>query len=131
MLSSLAHQVANVEAGRRDRLEHGNLSVVRDFTDVRDIVRAYRLLAVGGRPGTIYNIGTGRDVSLETMLELLISQARAPIPTYCDPARMRAIDLPRLLADPTRLCQDTGWTPLISIETTLGDMLQYWRDSIP
>jgi len=128
VLASLARQVAAVEAGRALAVEHGNLAIVRDFTDVRDIVQAYRLLVLKGRPGQIYNLGTGRDVSLQQMLNILIGQARVPIPTHADPARMRTIDQPRLLANAGKLRQDTDWTPQIPIETTLGDMLQYWRE---
>jgi GDP-4-dehydro-6-deoxy-D-mannose reductase len=130
VLSSMARQVAEVEAGRRVAVEHGNLAVVRDFTDVRDIVRAYRLLVVEGRPGTVYNIGTGRDLTLERMLEILIGFARTPIPTRTDPTRMRAVDLPRLLADSSRIRDHTGWEPTLPVATTLADMLRFWRESL-
>ena len=129
--ASLARQVAEVEAGRSPAVEHGNLAIVRDFTDVRDLVKAYRLLILKGHPGLVYNLGTGRDLSLQQMLEILISLARTSIPTHANPARMRAVDLPRLLANASRLTQHTGWTPQLSIETTLADMLQYWRDQPP
>jgi GDP-4-dehydro-6-deoxy-D-mannose reductase len=126
-LSSLARQVAAVEAGRCNAVAHGDLSVVRDFTDVRDIVRAYRLLATRGRAGEAYNIGTGRDVSLAAMLATLRGLARVPIPTRTDPARLRPVDQPRLLADAAKLRADTGWEPAIPLERTLGDMLDHWR----
>lgn len=130
VLSSLARQVAEVELGHRATVEHGNLAVVRDFTDVRDIVHAYRLLVLQGHAGTVYNIGTGRDLSLQQMLEILVQHSRRPIPCHSDPARFRGVDLPRLLADATLLYTHTGWKPQFSTDSTLADMLQYWRDQL-
>jgi GDP-4-dehydro-6-deoxy-D-mannose reductase len=127
VLSSLARQVAEVEAGLRPAVEHGNLAVVRDFTDVRDIVRAYRLLALEGRPGEVYNVGTGRDVPLSAMLDALRSLARSPVEARVDPARFRPVDQPLLLADASKLRAETGWEPAYSIERTLADMLESWR----
>lgn len=128
VLSSFARQVAEIERGDRDCIEVGNLEVVRDFTDVRDIVRAYRLLAEHGRPGEIYNIGTGRDASLSRLLEILRGLARAPVDVRVNPDRVRPVDQPRLLADASKLRGDTGWAPRWTIEQTLADMLSYWRD---
>jgi GDP-4-dehydro-6-deoxy-D-mannose reductase len=122
--------VAEIEAGRRVRIEVGNLNVVRDFTDVRDIVRAYRLLVERGRIGEIYNIGSTRDVSLSAMLEILRGLAKTPIEVHVDPARLRPVDQPRLLADAAKLQADTGWEPLYTIEQTLSDMLDWWRDRL-
>ncbi len=130
VLSSLARQVAEVEAGLKPVVEHGNLDVVRDFTDVRDIVRAYRLLALRGKPGEIYNIGTGRDVSLTRMLEILRGLCRTPVEARVDPSRFRPVDQPRLLADASKLRQATGWEPRFTTEQTLADMLDHWRKAI-
>lgn len=130
VLSSLARQVAEVETGQKPRVEVGNLRVVRDFTDVRDIVRAYRLLAQSGSAGEIYNLGTNRDIELSRMLDILRSLAKAPIEVYQDPKRMRAVDQPRLLADASKLKTTTGWEPQYSTEQTLADMLQSWRDAL-
>lgn len=129
-VSSFARQVAEVEAGRRARIEVGNLEVVRDYTDVRDIARAYRRLATDGRPGEIYNVGTGRDVSLGAMLGMLAGLARVPVEVRVDPARLRPVDQPRLLADAAKLRAATGWEPTYSIERTLADMLEDWRGRI-
>ena len=126
VLSSFARQVAEVEAGLRERIEVGNLDVVRDFTDVRDIVRAYRLLAERGHPGEIYNVGTGRDDSLATLLDTLRRLARTPVEVVVDPARVRPVDQPLLLADATKLRSHTGWQPAFTAEQTLADMLAYW-----
>jgi GDP-4-dehydro-6-deoxy-D-mannose reductase len=127
VLSSLARQVAEVEVGTRAQVEHGNLDVVRDFTDVRDISRAYRLLVERGEPGEVYNIGTGRDVPLARVLEILRSLARVEIQARQDLARVRPVDQPRLLADASKLRAATGWESTYSLERTLADMLDDWR----
>jgi GDP-4-dehydro-6-deoxy-D-mannose reductase len=131
VLSALARQVAEVEAGRKARVEVGNLDVVRDFTDVRDVVRAYRLLAERGAPGEIYNLGTGQGVKLSDALDTLTVQAHAPIAVHVDPARVRPVDQPLLVADANKLRRATGWAPRFSISRTLADMLEYWRAAIP
>jgi GDP-4-dehydro-6-deoxy-D-mannose reductase len=130
VLSALARQVAEVEAGQKARVEVGNLDVVRDFTDVRDVVRGYRLLAERGRPGEIYNLGSGRGTRLADALDTLTGLARAPITVFIDPARVRPVDQPLLVADPSRLRAATGWEPQFSIAQTLADMLQYWRGAV-
>lgn len=129
-LSSFARQVAEVERGDRARIEVGNLDVVRDFTDVRDIVRAYRLLATDGRPGEVYNIGTGRDVPLSAMLATLCRLARRPVEVVVDPDRVRPVDQPLLLADASKLRLDTGWEPRYTLDQTLADMLDAWRAAL-
>jgi GDP-4-dehydro-6-deoxy-D-mannose reductase len=130
VLSALARQVAEVEAGKKPRVEVGNLDIVRDFTDVRDVVRGYRLLATRGAPGEIYNLGSGRGTKLADALEFLRSKATAPVEVYVDPARVRPVDQPLLVADPSKLRAATGWAPAYSIEQTLADMLDYWRKVI-
>jgi GDP-4-dehydro-6-deoxy-D-mannose reductase len=130
VLASLAQQVAEVEVGLKSTVAVGNLEVTRDFTDVRDIVQAYRLLALGGTAGEIYNIGTGRCVKLGEMLDILRSLATVPIPVRTDPARLRSVDQPLLLADASKLRAATGWQPAYTIEQTLSDMLASARDSI-
>lgn len=130
VLGSFARQVAEVERGTRPRIEVGNLDVVRDFTDVRDIVRAYRLLAEHGDPGEVYNIGTGRDESLASMLEALRGLARSPVEVVVDPARVRPVDQPLLLADASKLRSRTGWEPRYGTEQTLSDMLDFWRSHL-
>ncbi len=129
-LSSFAKQVAEIEVGLRPRIEVGNLEVTRDFTDVRDIVTAYRLLATKGKAGEIYNIGTGRDISLKRMLEILKEQSSANVEIHVDPARVRPVDQPLLLADASKLRAETGWEPQFTTEQTLRDMLDYWRKQV-
>ncbi len=130
VLAALALQVAEVESGRRDCLEVGNLGVVRDFTDVRDVVRAYRLLAQGGTPGEIYNLGSGQGVKIAEALEHLRSLAKTPVPVRVDPARVRPVDLPLLVADASKLRTAVGWEPRYPIEQTLADMLDCCRQSL-
>lgn len=127
VLASFARQVVEIERGRRTRIDVGNLDVTRDFTDVRDIVRAYRLLVEQGRAGEVYNIGTGRDVPLSALLERLRALARVSVPVHVDPARARPVDQPRLLADASKLRGTTGWAPSYTIEQTLADMLEHAR----
>ncbi len=97
--------------GRRDCLEVGNLDVVRDFTDVRDVVRGYRLLAQHGTAGEIYNLGSGRGTKIADALEHLRSLATEPIAVRVDPARVRPVDQPLLVADASKLRAAIGWEP--------------------
>jgi GDP-4-dehydro-6-deoxy-D-mannose reductase len=129
-LGGWARQVAEIELDRKRSIEVGNLEVVRDFTDVRDIVRAYRLLILHGTPGEAYNIGTGRENSLRDLLEILRATSRVPFEITVDPARQRPSDQPRLLADATKLRQATGWQPRFTIEQTLLDMLEACREEL-
>ena len=122
--------MAEVEAGHKLRVEVGNLDVVRDFTDVRDVVRGYRLLAERGAAGEVYNLGSGQGTRLADALETLTSLAQTPITVFVDPARVRPVDQPLLVADPSKLKAATGWEPRFPIAQTLADMLQYWRDAV-
>jgi len=130
VLAALALQVAEVESGRRDCLEVGNLDVVRDFTDVRDVVRAYRLLAQGGVPGEVYNLGSGQGTKIADALEHLRSLANEPIPVRVDAGRVRAVDMPFLVTDASKLRDTVGWTPSFTIEQTLADMLDFCRKTL-
>ena len=130
VLAALARQVAEVEAGKKDRVEVGNLDVVRDFTDVRDVVRGYRLLALKGVAGEIYNLGSGRGTKLSDALAFLRSKATAPVEVFVDPARVRPVDQPLLVADASKFRAATGWEPAFTIEQTLADMLDDWRATL-
>jgi GDP-4-dehydro-6-deoxy-D-mannose reductase len=130
VLAALATQVAAVESRRQDHVEVGNLDVVRDFTDVRDVVRAYRLLALHGRPGEIYNLGTGRGTKIADALEHLRSLAEVPVSVHLDSTRLRPVDQPFLIADASKLRTATGWEPNFSIEQTLADMLAFCRAAV-
>src|SRR5262249_25394516 len=108
----------------------GNLDVIRDFTDVRDVVRAYRLLAETGRPGEVYNLGSGRGTKIADALEHLRSLAKVPVPVRVESSRMRAVDQPLLVADPSKLRPDVGWKTSYPIEQTLVDMLEHCRTAL-
>ncbi len=130
VLAVLALQVAQVEAGLTDHIAVGNLDVVRDFTDVRDVVRGYRLLAQHGKGGEIYNLGTGRGTKLADALEYLRTLTRHPVAVRVDSARVRPIDQPLLIADAGKLRAATGWEPCYTVEQTLGDMLKHCRGEL-
>ncbi|WP_435018119.1 GDP-mannose 4,6-dehydratase [Tundrisphaera sp. TA3] len=130
VLGGLARQVAEVEAGIAPRVEVGNLDIVRDFADVRDVVRGYHLLATRGDAGEIYNLGSGRGTRLSDALEILRGLATVPIEVHVDPARVRPVDQPLLVADASKLRAATGWEPRFSIEQTLEDMLDGWRQAL-
>jgi GDP-4-dehydro-6-deoxy-D-mannose reductase len=126
--SSFARQVAEIEAGRAEPVIHvGNLDAERDLTDVRDTVRAYRALVASGRPGGVYNVCSGRAHRVGDILAQLVARARVPVEVRIDPARLRPNDNPRVLGDPRRIQQETGWMPAIPIERTLDDVLDDWR----
>jgi len=129
--SSFAKQVAMIEVGQQPPLvRHGNLEAQRDFTDVRDVVRAYWLILNKGAPGEVYNIGSGRAISVQWLLDMLLSMSATPIRTELDPARIRPSDIPIIVCDPTRLQQATGWRPEIPLEQTLSDILDDWRRKV-
>ncbi len=133
VLGGLARQVAEVEAGRQDRVEVGNLEIVRDFLDARDVVRAYRILASAESSrvsGEIFNVGRGAGTKLTDALEILRGLARREVTVHIDPARVRPVDQPLLVADPTKLKVATGWSPRYSIEMTLADMLEEARAAV-
>ena len=129
--SSIAKQIAEIELGRKAPvLSMGNLESQRDIMDVRDTVRAYRAMMASATPGVPYNVCSGTPVPIRTLVELLRSQARVPITIEQDPARFRPNDTPLVLGDRSRLEKDTGWTPAISLDQTVGDLLAYWRAQI-
>ncbi len=127
LVADLAKQIAELERGGGGTLRVGNLSSRRDFTDVRDIVRAYVLLADSGKAGEAYNVCTGESRSGQEVLELLLGLSDATISVEQDPARMRPADIPELRGDATRIRADTGWRPQIPLEQTLSETLDYWR----
>jgi len=129
--SSFARQLAEIEAGRRPPvLEVGNLTSVRDFADVRDVVRAYWLLLLKGRPGQVYNVCSGTGTRLSELLRVLIDVSGLRIDVRVDPARLRPGDVPELVGDPSRIKADTGWEPAIPLERSLADLLAYWRERV-
>ena len=128
--SAIASRVAAAERDELDAIPVGTLGTRRDFTDVRDVVRAYRLLAEHGEPGAAYNICSGGDVSIQYVADTLVSLATRPLRLEVDPALARPADVPILRGDPTRLHALTGWKAEIPITTTLVDILEDWRSRI-
>ena len=129
--SSFARQIASIEAGLSSPvLRVGNLDSRRDITDVRDIVRAYRLLIERGTRCRPYNVCSGTAYRIGDLLDLLVGMARVKVTITPDPARARPSDNPVVLGDRSRITAETGWMPLISIERTLSDLLEYWRQRL-
>jgi GDP-4-dehydro-6-deoxy-D-mannose reductase len=126
--AAFARQVALIEAGRQEPVMHvGNLEAERDFTDVRDVVRAYHLALTEGEPGEVYNIGSGKGYTIQWILDTLVGMSSVQVEVRQDPARMRPADIPALVCDPGRFYARTGWRPQIPLEQTLRDILEYWR----
>ena len=124
---ALAKRIVEAEAAGRATIPVGNLSARRDFTDVRDVVRAYRLLVESGEAGTVYNVCSGRDVCIGEIADTLLGLAGTSLEFETDPALMRPVEVPVLRGDPSRLSGATGWKPEIPLDRTLADVLAYWR----
>jgi len=132
VLPSFARQVAEAEKGLREpKLSVGNLGVVRDFTDVRDVVGAYRILLERRPPGEIYNVCSGRGYLLKELVEKLISFSTVKMEVEIDKERLRKAETPAFVGDNGRITQDLGWRPQIPMEKTLADLLEYWRAKVP
>jgi GDP-4-dehydro-6-deoxy-D-mannose reductase len=131
VIPSIARQLAQIEAGEREPVLHvGNLDVERDFTDARDMVRAYRLAAMQGEPGEVYNLGRGEAIRIRQIVETLVADCRVPVRVLVDPALLRPVDLPRQQADISKFTRLCAWQPRIAWQTTLQDTLQYWRQRV-
>ena len=113
---ALAQRIARGELDGTEEIAVGNLSPRRDFTDVRDVVRAYRLLALHGTPGEAYNVCRGEDIAVRDLAVRLVGLARKPMRLVADPALQRPVDIPVLRGDPTKLRAATGWEPRIPLE---------------
>lgn len=125
---AFAMQIARIEAGLQEPVMRvGDLSAKRDFTDVRDVVRAYKLLIERGEAGEAYNIASGEARSIQDVLDILLSLTTAKIDVQPDPARLRPSVIPVLEGDISRISQATGWTPQIPFENTLRDLLEDCR----
>jgi GDP-4-dehydro-6-deoxy-D-mannose reductase len=126
--ASFARQIAAAEAGRGPgEVATGDLSPVRDYLDVRDVVAAYRALAARGRPGEIYNICSGTALTMAEGLRILVAAARVPVAVRRDPGRSRPADTPRLVGDNRKLREQTGWEPTSDARTALLDLLDEAR----
>jgi len=127
VLSSIAAQVADCERSGGKTIRVGDLEARRDFVDVRDVVRAYRLILVGGTPGEAYNVCSGIDRSVAEMAEALLAMSSAELRLEVDPELMRPVDMSVMRGDGAKLREATGWKPEITIRQTLADMLGHWR----
>ncbi len=128
---AFASQIAAIEAGRQPpSLQVGNLTARRDFTDVRDMVRAYVLALEQGEPGEVYNIGSGQSRSIQALLEGLFSLSSARITVEMDSGRRRPSDVPEMVCDASKFRARTGWEPRLPFEQTLRDLLDYERELV-
>ena len=125
--SAIASRIARAEAEGRDSISVGNLEARRDFTDVRDVVHAYRALMLAGEPGEAYHVCSGRDRSVQELADILIAHSSADITLETDPELMRPVDLKVLRGDNSKISERTSWSPTIPIEQTLKDLLEHWR----
>jgi GDP-4-dehydro-6-deoxy-D-mannose reductase len=129
--SNFARQVAEIEKGHREPVVRvGNLDSIRDFTDVRDMVRAYWLALERGEAGEVYNICSGRGYSARQVLDILLDLANVKVEVREDPVRMRPSDVPLLVGDGSKFRSVTGWEPTIPFEVTLKDLLEHWRKRV-
>jgi GDP-4-dehydro-6-deoxy-D-mannose reductase len=126
--SNFCSQVAAIELGLREPvLKVGNLDAVRDFTDVRDMVRAYWLAVTKAKPGEAYNIATGVGIRIGDMLDKVLSLAKVKVEVQTDPERLRPSDVEILIGDASKFRADTGWEPRIPFAQTVSDLLDDWR----
>ncbi len=130
-VSYFAQQIAKIEKKQIESvLSVGNITTKRDFTDVHDMVRAYVLAQEKGEAGEVYNLGSGRSYEIGSLLDKLLKMSPARIEVRADQARMRPSDIPELVCDSTKFKNLTGWETYIDIDTTLKELLDYWRQTV-
>ncbi len=128
VVADFAKQIAEIEKGKKEPIIFvGNLEAKRDFTDVRDMVKAYALALQKGKAGEVYNIGSGKSYKIDDILQTLLSFSSKKITVTIDPARIRPVDVPEIRCDFQKFHTITGWEPAIVFEKTLQDVLDYWR----
>jgi GDP-4-dehydro-6-deoxy-D-mannose reductase len=131
VISDWAKQVATIELGLVPaEIKVGNLKVIRDYTDVEDIVRAYEAIFEKGRPGEAYNVCSGIGHQLDILLEQLIGFSARKITVKIDPSRFRPVDIPILIGSPQKIKSETGWEPRIDIHSTLKKVYDYWHKTL-
>ncbi len=128
VVSALAQRITEARQSGAPSISVGNLSARRDLSDVRDVVRAYRLLVEGGVPGEVYNVCSGRDVSIDDIANRLLRLADAHLDIVTDPDLVRPVDVPVVRGDSSRLRAATGWVPQIDLDRTLADVLASWSE---
>ena len=129
--SDFAKQIAEIEKGyRKPMLNVGNTSSIRDFTDTRDVVKAYYLSAKKGQIGEVYNVCSGKGYAIQDILDMLLEMSKVKIKVKHQKERMKGRDVPLQIGDYSKLKKITGWEPVIKIEDTLKDVLNYWREKV-
>ncbi|HYD35321.1 MAG TPA: GDP-mannose 4,6-dehydratase [Vitreimonas sp.] len=126
-IPSFAKQIVAIERGLQAELRVGELSGVRDFTDVKDMVKAYALLMAHGQAGEVYNIGSGTGYQMASVLEMMRQLAQIEVPIVTDPTKLRPLDVPIIIADNGKIAK-LGWQPSIPLQQTLSRVLSYWRE---
>jgi GDP-4-dehydro-6-deoxy-D-mannose reductase len=125
---AFAQQIVAIERGQQDSLKVGNLEGERDFTDVKDIAQAYCMVMEKGQTNEVYNLGSGKGVKMTQVVEMLSDLAKVPIKIETDESRMRPLDIPRIVADNSKI-RSLGWEPKIPLNDSLSRVLEYWRSS--
>jgi len=129
--SNFARQIALIEKGKQEAIIYvGNLEAKRDFVDIRDVVKAYWLASDKGISGEVYNLCSGKAYSIGEMLKILLQMAKKDIVIKQDPKRMRPSDIPLQVGSFEKLHKQTGWKPIIPLEETLKDLLNYWLQKV-
>ncbi len=131
VVADFCKQVAEIEKGIKEPVMYvGNLTAKRDFTDVRDVVKAYALLVKEGKRGETYNVGTGHALAIQEILDTIISMSDKSIEVKVDPDRLRPVDVPIIEPDIRKINECTGWKPQILLSQTLKETLDYWRGQL-
>ncbi|MBI3776628.1 MAG: GDP-mannose 4,6-dehydratase [Gammaproteobacteria bacterium] len=131
VVAGLAQQIAEIKHQKRTpAVDVGNIDVTRDFTDVRDVVRAHRMVLERGRNGEVYNVCSGNERSIRSILDILISISGVSVQVRQDPSRLRSAEQERVWGSYEKLHRDTGWSPEIPFEQTLRETLTYWEGEI-
>lgn len=129
--STFAKQIALIEKGKQEPVIYvGNLEAQRDYTDVRDMVRAYLLAVEKCDPGEVYNIATGKAIKIADVLNMMLAMSKVKVEIKQDPARMRPSDVAILIGDASKFQAKTGWKPEIPFTKTAEDLLNYWRERV-
>lgn len=131
VVADFCKQVAEIEAGIKGPvIKVGNLSAARDFTDVRDVVRAYALLVEKGKPGETYNVGSGQAIVIDDILKRILANSLKKIKVEIDDTKLRPVDVPIIEANVDKLQRVTGWKQEIDLEQTIKETLDYWRKEV-
>lgn len=129
VVASFAKQIAEIEKAGAGKIKVGNLEARRDFTDVRDMVKAYEVLAVSGESGGVYNVGSGESHKISEILNMLLELSHQRIEIEIDPSKLRPSDVPDIRSNNHKI-ESLGWKPEIMLQQTLKDTLDYWRDLV-